>query len=282
MEIPFTPEGCISTILSLTSPEDAIRLSLVASNFRSAADSDAVWEKFLPSDYEDLISRAVDFSSSWLNFESKKDLYFRLCDSPLLIDDGQLSFWLDKQTGKKCYMIAPRALHISWGDTPEYWKWISVPESRFPEVAVLLSVCWLEIRGRIKCSFLSPNTTYAAFLVFKLEDEHYGFTLDYEAMDVSVGTNASTSQTRGAYLSRETRNQQYRKRKPLEDMNQKIEYPNKRSDGWFEVELGEIFIERDDGDLEMSVLETKRLYWKSGLIVQGIEEENFGAPDEEN
>ncbi|KAK6917114.1 Phloem protein 2-like [Dillenia turbinata] len=272
MEIPSMPKKCISSILSLTSPEDAIRLSLVASNFRSAADSDAVWETFLPSDYKDIISRAFDFSSSSLIFESKKDLYLRLCDSPLLIDDGQLCFWLDKQTRKKCYMIAPRALHISWGDTPGCWKWISVPESRFPEVAVLLSVCWLEIRGRIKSSFLSPKTTYAAYLVFKLEDEHNGFTLDFEAADVSVGTNASTSQTRSAFLCHETWHQQsIWAHVPIEDINQKIEYPNKRSDGWFEVELGEIFIKRDDGNLEMSVLETKKQHRKTGLIVQGIE-----------
>ncbi|KAK6917112.1 Phloem protein 2-like [Dillenia turbinata] len=272
MEIPSMPKKCISSILSLTSPEDAIRLSLVASDFRSAADSDAVWEKFLPSDYKDLISRAIDFSSSSLIFDSKKDLYHRLCDSPLLIYDGKLSFWLDKQTGKKCYMIAPRALHISWGDTPDYWKWISVPESRFPEVAVLLTVFWLEIRGRIRCSLLSPNTTYAAYLVFKLEDDHLGFTLDLEAAEVSVGTNASTSQTHSAFLSPETRHQQsISAQVPIEDMNQKIEYPNKRSDGWFEVELGEIFIKGDAGNLEMSVLETKRLHWKKGLIVQGIE-----------
>ncbi|KAK6932108.1 Phloem protein 2-like [Dillenia turbinata] len=273
MEIPPVPEACISSILSFTSPEDACRFSIVASNFRSAADSDAVWEKFLPADYKDIISKAVEFSSSSLNIASKKDLYLRLCDSPPLIDDGQLSFWLDKQTGKKCYMIAARALHISWGDTPEYWQWISHPESRFPEAAELLHVWWLEIRGRIKTSFLSPNTTYVAYLVFKLKENAFGFGVDFDAADVSVCTNASTSQTRSAFLSRKTRKEQnhWGARVPIEDITQKIEYPNQRSDGWFEVELGEIFNEGDDGDLEMSFLETKGGSYKDGLIVQGIE-----------
>nr|GMD30164.1 F-box protein PP2-B10-like [Ipomoea batatas] len=38
------PEICIANTLSLTTPKDACRLSLVASNFRSAAQFEAVWE----------------------------------------------------------------------------------------------------------------------------------------------------------------------------------------------------------------------------------------------
>ncbi|RZC63515.1 hypothetical protein C5167_025262 [Papaver somniferum] len=53
------PEGCISDILSLTTPADVCRSSLVSTLFKSAADSDAVWEKFLPADYQDIISRAL-------------------------------------------------------------------------------------------------------------------------------------------------------------------------------------------------------------------------------
>lgn len=81
------PEGCIATALSLTSPKDACRLALVASTFRSAAESDAVWERFLPPDYYDIISRSIDGPDS-LNFGSKKDLYLYLCDNPILIDGG--------------------------------------------------------------------------------------------------------------------------------------------------------------------------------------------------
>jgi hypothetical protein len=33
---------------------------------------------------------------------------------------------LDKATGTKCYTLSARALHIAWGDTPEYWKWINL------------------------------------------------------------------------------------------------------------------------------------------------------------
>ncbi|KAJ0092270.1 hypothetical protein Patl1_25938 [Pistacia atlantica] len=52
------PEECISQIINLTAPRDASRLSVVSPAFKSAADSDGVWEKFLPSEYKDIISNS--------------------------------------------------------------------------------------------------------------------------------------------------------------------------------------------------------------------------------
>ena len=58
-------------------PRDACRSALVSPAFRSASSSNAVWEKFLPPDYEDFISQ-----SSSLNLMSKKGLYLHLCHHP--------------------------------------------------------------------------------------------------------------------------------------------------------------------------------------------------------
>lgn len=80
------PEGCISAIISLTSPKDAAQSSAVSQTFMSAAESDVVWESFLPSDYEDIVST----SDSPMDFPSKKQLYFSLCNSPILLDGGKL------------------------------------------------------------------------------------------------------------------------------------------------------------------------------------------------
>jgi len=81
------PEECISSVMSFTSPPDACRSSSVSTSFRSVAESDAVWGSFLPPQYQSIISRSADSSS--LAFSSKKELYLRLCDHPLLIDDGR-------------------------------------------------------------------------------------------------------------------------------------------------------------------------------------------------
>lgn len=84
MNFELLPQDCISHILSCTSPRDACRSELVSTTVRHAGDSDSVWEKFLPSDYQEILSRLV----SPLVFASKKELYSKLC-RPLLIDEGR-------------------------------------------------------------------------------------------------------------------------------------------------------------------------------------------------
>ncbi|KAK9137856.1 hypothetical protein Sjap_008450 [Stephania japonica] len=174
------PEGCVANIIALTSPRDACRSSAVSSMFESAAVSDFVWERFLPSDYEEIISRSSSGSRSSssghrLTFSSKKELYFYLCDHPILIDGGTKSFRVDRSSGKKIYMIGARELSIVWGGTPQYWRWTSLPEARFPEVAELVRVCWLEIKGKMDTRMLSPETAYTAYLVMKSVEGAYGF-----------------------------------------------------------------------------------------------------------
>ncbi|KDO39882.1 hypothetical protein CISIN_1g047756mg, partial [Citrus sinensis] len=90
-EMGLLPEGCIANVISFTTPRDACRLSSVSTVFKSAAESDAVWERFLPPDYPSLLSDAASSSSSSssLHFSSKKELYFSLCHNPILIDEGK-------------------------------------------------------------------------------------------------------------------------------------------------------------------------------------------------
>lgn len=87
------PEGCLADTLAHTTPTDACRLALVAPAFRSIADSNGVWERFLPCDYSQLISRAVPAHRHVLDhlaLSPKKKLYLFLCDNPLVIDNGTL------------------------------------------------------------------------------------------------------------------------------------------------------------------------------------------------
>ncbi|KAB1219764.1 hypothetical protein CJ030_MR3G005773 [Morella rubra] len=260
------PEGCIANVLSFTTPRDACRSSSVSTTFRSAAESDSVWDRFLPPECWSLMSRSVDSSS--LRFSSKKELYLLLCDRPLLIDGGKKSFSLERESGRKCYMLSSKDLVIIWVGTPRYWKWTSLPESRFPEVPELIGVCWLEIRGKINTSMLSPGTRYTACLVFKVTAASYGF--EYQPVEVAVGLVGGMSHKRTVYLDAErVRIMELQAPEPSE--NEDAQYPTERGDGWFEIELGEFFTGGEDGELEMSVLEIKGGNWKSGLIVEGIE-----------
>ncbi|XP_026420150.1 F-box protein PP2-B10-like [Papaver somniferum] len=267
------PEGCISDILSLTSPADACRSSLVSTLFKSAADSDALWEKFLPADYQDIISRA--FYPFLSVASSKKELYYRLCDYPLLIDGGLKSFQLEKSSGKKCIMLGAKELGIAWGDTPRYWYWRGYPGSKFPKVAELKWVCWLEIRGKLDTRFLSPKTFYTAYLVLKFH-ERVVYGLDYQPIKAKVevvgragGNSSLCNEERCIYL---TANREHASRNP------KLEgqyFARERGDGWMEVELGHFYNEESEddegGEVHMSVLETERLGAKYGIIVQGME-----------
>ncbi|GKE32644.1 putative F-box protein PP2-B12 [Tanacetum coccineum] len=201
----------------------------------------------------------------------------------------KVSFSLDKPTGKKCYMLAARDLSIVWGDTPRYWRWISLPESRFTEVAELISVCWFEVHGRIKASMLSPNTLYTAFIVFKSTSETYGF--EYQPAEVSIGISGLESQTQTVFLEPEGETRRVRPVVPRRRMGMfnrgRVANPNpivlispstngngpkQREDGWMEIELGEYFIKKgEEGELEMSMTEVKGGNWKGGLVIQGIE-----------
>ncbi|WCJ44647.1 F-box family protein [Euphorbia peplus] len=281
ISIEEMPEGCIAKILSFTDPKEACRSTIVSSNFRDVANSDPVWESFLPPDYHSILSDAY-----LRNFTSKKQLYLSLCDDPILIEDGKTSFWLDKRSGRKCYMISARGLSIIWGDTPQYWRWIqSDANSRFKENAELYEVCWLEIRGRIKSGVLSTTTNYGVFLVYKLSQIAYGFEDEpVEGVVKLVEDTGNVNHLRILYLDDRNvgrkimktfarRDRFLKLRKRIEEENGERKNGGKeRRDGWLEIELGEFFNQSgEDGDLEMSLKEVKRLGWKGGLLLQGIE-----------
>ncbi|PRQ47998.1 putative phloem protein [Rosa chinensis] len=152
LDLQALPEGCIANVISFTTPGDACRLSSVSKIFRSAAECDVVWDKFLPPDIHTIISCSVSSSSGfWI--KSKKELYLHLCDNPIstgkIVSSRHLHVILgfnslDKWSGKKCYMISARALQILGSGSPQFWRWISLPDSRFEEVAELLDFLWLE------------------------------------------------------------------------------------------------------------------------------------------
>ncbi|KAJ7960484.1 F-box protein like [Quillaja saponaria] len=76
-------------------------------------------------------------------------LFYCFCSS-VLIDGRSKNFKLDKFSTEKSYILSARELSITWSNEPMYWSWISIPESRFTEVAELKTISWLEIKGKIK------------------------------------------------------------------------------------------------------------------------------------
>ncbi|KAL5697359.1 hypothetical protein ACHQM5_030787 [Ranunculus cassubicifolius] len=267
------PEDCVSTILSLTSAKDTCHSALVSSIFRSAADSDVVWESFLPSEYQYIVSRSV----SPILFSSKKELYFCLQD-PTLIDDGRKMFSLEPLSGKISYMLSAREISIAGSEDPMQWSWISVPESRFSNVAQLKSASRLEIQGKIKTQSLSPRTTYVAYLVMKFTDCVYGLDSLPSELSIEVGNKEVSRNT--AYLRQNDSKKQWLEqlyysnrvqmmRSRVKEGEERI--AKERKDGWMEVEMGEFFTSGSECEVKMSLMEVKGSQLKGGLVIEGIE-----------
>ncbi|KAL3620055.1 hypothetical protein CASFOL_034967 [Castilleja foliolosa] len=239
-------DGCISDILSFTSPLDALRSSTTSKSFRYAIDSDGVWERFLPDDWREILSTSV-FP---VKYVTKKDLYFSLCKDPILIDGGKMSFCLDKRNGKKCFMVRARELLISWKGC---WDYTSHAKSRFSEVAKLRSIGWIHIQGKIRTRMLSKKTTYAAYLVFWLE-----------RMD---GLRSSNTVVR--FVNDKSENDMLNEHFESRETGK---IARSRRDGWMEIEMGKFYCESgDDGEVEVWLVEVNNPYSKSGLVVEGIE-----------
>ncbi|KAF3338393.1 putative F-box protein PP2-B12 [Carex littledalei] len=260
-EISRLPQDCLTRIISLTSPRDACCCSAVSTNFQLAADADAVWEHFLPPDLDHILSRTED----QLVFTSKKDLYFLLSNRDIILDDGKMSFRLDRSSGAKIYMLSASrsAISIIWGDNPQYWQRVSPNrDSRFSEVARLIIVWWLKMSTRFSCKILTPKTNYTAYFVFKLEDDSSGLDLPIDAL-IDFGEQESRHKICLQPRSSSTR----------QTPNNAIRYPRVRDDGWSEVEIGEFYNDCEDDDeiVELDVREVNGLWAKRGLIFYGIE-----------
>ncbi|KAM3223769.1 hypothetical protein ACQJBY_057254 [Aegilops geniculata] len=282
-EIARLPEELLSAVLARTTPRDACRAAAVSPAFRAVAGSDAVWAGFLPPG--GLPPLADGEPPAPAPPSSKKELFLRLSAGPALLHDKLISVWLDRATGAKCYMLSARKLSIVWVDT--HWAWIPLEDSRFSEGAELEEVCWFEIHGKIHSKMLSQDTTYAAYMVFKMADYYYGLNFPVQEASVSSGAtnltrevclqageaDENTHYDEGDDEEEEDVDEYYRSlsnRRVVHEEN--VALPQRRADGWMELELGEFFNEGgDDGEVSISLTETKSGKWKSGLIVQGIE-----------
>jgi len=140
---------------------------------------------------------------------------------------------------------------------------VALQACRFEEVARLYAVCWLEISGKINTRVLSPNTLYAAFLVFKMIDAN-GF--HHHPVMLSVGILGGIESCKNVCLDPSLEDDE------LNDSFRGLQRPNVRTDGWLEIEMGEFLnsgLEEDE--LHMKVKETTSNMWKHGFILEGIE-----------
>ncbi|XP_023743705.1 uncharacterized protein LOC111891875 isoform X1 [Lactuca sativa] len=175
-----------------------------------------------------------------------------------------------------CYMLSAKVALLK-----EEWRWRSLPESRFEEVA-------FDPHGSFWIFFstdrLSSATTYATYLVYKLEENHFGFEppLKVKSGDYLVGRKDSWF----IYLLWPQipiiRPKVYQSTHNPMNRPQTTYLPQQRDDGWMEVKVWEFRVPFTTDNYSQSPFTTNsnsknlRLTLHSenslkGLIVQGIE-----------
>ncbi|KAK1618880.1 hypothetical protein QYE76_024397 [Lolium multiflorum] len=281
-DIGRLPEELLAAIILLTSPLDACRAAVVCRTIRSAADSDAVWSHFLPRDLPRFVAAA---ERSLMELPSCKARFRRLSDDPALLLGRVTRMWLDKATGGKCYALSARALNTSL----PHWRWMHVAvahdtktgRSIVSEAARLWNVQRLEIRGKIPSKMLSHNSTYAAYMVFKLMHTTSGLSHPFQEASISIGGSESTHRAcldsyyedgAGCMVPRKQVLARFRRGFGMVLVEDDVILPQRRTDGWMELELGGFCNEEDDdGEVCFAFTETEGLNAKTGLVVRSIE-----------
>ncbi|KAF7096901.1 hypothetical protein CFC21_098785 [Triticum aestivum] len=266
------PESCLAHVLALTSPRDACRCAAVSPSFREAAESDAVWDRFLPPDYRAVLLRCCSGRPPPLS--SKKDAYLRLSDGAVLVDGGDTAVWLARGSGAKCVALSARKLSLPWDDGEFSWRWTPHPRSRFAEVAQLVHCTGLDIYGRLPAAALTPATDYAAYLVFDVADEgHRGLSFPDQETTVAVGGRAAS---RHAVCLRpdDDEARKFRGVARADGGDDGVRRPALRDDRWSEIEMGRLRIDDAMAVKEEEVMvsfEVLEWYPKRGLIVEAVE-----------
>ena len=147
-------------------------------------------------------------------------------------------------------------------------------------MAVLRTMCWLEIVGKIETQMLSPNTKYGAYLILKISERSYGLDSMPSEISVEVGNNQGSTTTAYLRLAQEHARKQQMERLFYGNRTERLKsrvaegdgrVASEREDGWLEIELGEFFSGENDEEVKMSLMEVKGHHLKGGLIIEGIE-----------
>ena len=116
---------------------------------------------------------------------------------------------------------------------------------------------------------LSPKTNYAAYLVYKLTEEAYGF--DDPPPTASIGTSGADEVYEQIVSLDLPIVEPGQEDQVVLPQQQHTSHPKLRNDGWLEIELGQFFNEGGEDELQFGLKEVKARWGKSGLIVEGIE-----------
>ncbi|KAL8214412.1 hypothetical protein R6Q57_003861 [Mikania cordata] len=178
------------------------------------------------------------------------------------LEDDEKSFSPSIGNEKSCHMLPAKMVLYPESSNVKCFKWKSLaePESRFLEVAELLSRQVFRIKCKIETQKLSPDTDYACYLVFKLSQKCHGLQCPVKVRDVLLRKN---KEFKFLYL-----------RSPKVVNLHTIEWvPKLREDGLMEVIVWKFNSGNTSSDDHHPMSLKLRCYegTMSGLVVYGIE-----------
>ncbi|XP_021758304.1 protein PHLOEM PROTEIN 2-LIKE A1-like [Chenopodium quinoa] len=160
----------------------------------------------------------------------------------LFLEHKRKKKWVDNKDGSCGFMLYARSLFITWGQS-WYWSWNSFKDTDDEniEVAKLISVCWLDVRGKLAMKELSPGVTYEVVYVVKLTKSASGWELPLMLRLHAPGDEIKVRQE--SLL-----------------MKPKGE--------WFELNLGSFQAKADISDEVCFDIFERGGHWKTGLIIK--------------
>ncbi|KAA8544785.1 hypothetical protein F0562_019511 [Nyssa sinensis] len=200
----------------------------------------------LPHKYEDIVKDA----DSPIDNSSIDKLYDQLYAGVFLNRKRKASpivkYWVERKSNNNCFMLFARDLLITWSDDIRYWHWTYLNETSdvLIDVAELLDVCWLEVRGKFQTVKLSQGIMYEVVFVVMLKDPAYGWEVP-----VILRLTLPDGSTQ-------------------EHKENLMEKPRGR---WIEIPVGEFRTTAEKvGDIGISLCGSEGGNWKRGLVIKGV------------
>ncbi|XP_015064425.1 lectin-like [Solanum pennellii] len=181
-----------------------------------------------------------------------KDKLYDMLHKGIVFSDGKTKYWVDKETGKNCFMLFAKNLTIYDQMDPRKWTWQRSKESYIDmsaEMAVMGKVKTLSVHGSFNTEFLSPDTKYKVEFVLRLKKGKHV-------------TGWSKNPVRSVLIPPEkTWN---------EAIQNKVNLAEKGSQKSFEILAGEFFNPQfnSHGEIQFYLDEVKE--WKTGLVIKGV------------
>ncbi|KAL1818758.1 hypothetical protein ACET3Z_013627 [Daucus carota] len=174
----------------------------------------------------------------------KKNKAEKYSSSEVFLERKTKKKWVDKISGEYCFMLYPRSLFIT-NMEDRYWHWKCFKETSEDNVEVvkLITVCWLDVRGKFKMSDLNPGITYNVSYVVKLTQSSSGWELP---IILKLGVPGKTEQRRQVSLLKKPKGE------------------------WFELNLGNVYaVDNENGEINFDFY-GQGGHWKSGLLIKGV------------